>query len=104
MKKPVYRLDEVAKTLLLALNKYGRNKTFAQILDEARISCSSESQAELANTLEALGVIESISYRLPFEIRAELTARGKELAERKSTKRKRSIAPPDHKTRPKGRD
>ena len=93
MKKVLYQIDEVGKTILLALNEHGRQKTFSQILDEGRITCSKETQVEAAIVLESLLLIESVTYRLPLEIRAELTPTGKAIANKlyKTTKRKRNV-------------
>jgi len=80
MNKAIYQIDEVGKALISTLKKCGRHKTFSEILEENGIIYTNERQGELANTLEALGVIESVTYRLPFEIRAELSNAGLQLA------------------------
>lgn len=91
VKKPLYQIDEVGKTILLALKEHGRGKTFSQILNEGRIICSKEAQVEAAIVLEALLLIESVTYLLPLEIRAELTPTGKAIANKlqKASNRKR---------------
>jgi hypothetical protein len=76
MNKNFYQLDEVGTTLLITLKKCGTHKTFAEILDESGINKSEEEQTELADVLEKMKLIESVSYRLPFEIRAELSSSG----------------------------
>ena len=78
--QPIYQIDEAAKILLVALKKCGKHKTFTEILDQSEVLYSLESQAEAAITLETLGLIESVTYRLPFEIRAQLTFTGDAIA------------------------
>jgi hypothetical protein len=74
MTQPTYQVDETQKTLLIALQKCGRHRTFGEILEEKELS--NDAQDELANVLEAMGLIESITFKLPFEIRAELSMAG----------------------------
>ena len=76
MPRPIYKIDEIAKAILLGVEHYGKKKTFAQILDEAHIEYDKDIEIEVANTLEALRLIESVSYKLPLEIRAELSPTG----------------------------
>ena len=76
MPRPIYKIDEIAKAILLGVEHYGKEKTFAQILDEAHIDYDKDIEIEVANTLEALRLIESVSYKLPLEIRAELSPTG----------------------------
>jgi len=77
MARPIYKIDEVAKALLTGLELAGRQKTFAEILTESHVSFDNDTQIEVANTLEALGLIIAVSYRLPLEIRAELSETGR---------------------------
>jgi len=74
-------MDKIKITLLLGLYTSGRNKTFSQLLDEARITYTHIEELEAASKLESLGLIELASYQLPLEIRAELTAEGKTFVE-----------------------
>jgi hypothetical protein len=71
------QMDEIKKALLLGLKSFGRNKTFNEILVEAGFKIDKIQRIELANELEAEGLIHTVTYRLPFEIRAELTPNGK---------------------------
>jgi len=80
MEQPLYRLDEAGKVILIALKRCGKHKTFAQILDEAGSPRTGDLQVLLAINLESLGLIESVTYRLPIEIRAELSATGIKVA------------------------
>ena len=83
-------MDKIKLTLLLGLHTSGRDKTFSQILDEARVSYTHLEELEAASKLESLGLIQLASYQLPLEIRAELTAEGKlfvENIQRESTRR-----------------
>src|SRR5688572_23369483 len=70
-------MDEIKKALLLGLNNFGRNKTFNEILSAAGFKIDKIQRIELANELEEEGLIHTVTYRLPFEIRAELTPNGK---------------------------
>lgn len=70
-------MDEIKKALLLGIKKFGRKKTFNEILNEAGFKVDKIQRIELANELESQGLIHSVMYRLPFEIRAELTTDGK---------------------------
>lgn len=76
MARPIHKIDEIAKAILLGVEQYGKKKTFAQILDEANVEYDKDIEIEVANTLEALRLIESVSYKLPLEIRAELSSTG----------------------------
>jgi len=85
-------MSDLEAIILVGLNQYGRDKTFAQLLDEAQLSVDATQRVELACSLEAAGLIQAVSYQLPVAIRAELTDAGKEAAElltgaRKLTKR-----------------
>lgn len=77
MERAIYKIDEVAKTILLGLERTGRQRSFAQILEDARVNYTNDIQIEVANTLEALGLIVAASYKLPLEIHAELSETGK---------------------------
>lgn len=74
-------MDKIKLTLLLGLHSSGRDKTFSQILDDARVSYTHIEELEAASKLESLGFIQLASYQLPLEIRAELTAEGKAFVE-----------------------
>ena len=74
-------MDKIKLTLLLGLHTSGRDKTFSQILDDARVSYTHIEELEAASKLESLGLIQLASYQLPLEIRAELTAEGKSFVE-----------------------
>jgi DNA-binding Lrp family transcriptional regulator len=93
MIQPNYQIDEISKTLLTILQKCGRHKTFAEILVERELS--NDKQDELANQLEDMGLIESVTFKLPFEIRAELSMAGEALVDsfRKVERRKPAPAP-----------
>jgi len=93
MTQPTYQIDEISKKLLTALQICGRHKTFAEILGEGELS--NDEQDELANKLEDLGLIEWITFKLPFEIRAELSMAGEAYVDsfRKVEKRKPAPAP-----------
>ena len=65
--------------LLIGIKKYGRKKSFHDIIAEAGFEADELQRIEIANEFEALGLIKSVTYKLPFEIRAELTAKGHEL-------------------------
>jgi hypothetical protein len=73
-------MDNIKAALLAGLRKFGRKKTFNEILTEAGYTLDENERIELADELESKGMIQSVTYRLPFEIRAELTAIGKDLA------------------------
>lgn len=77
--KYLYRLDEVGKVILMGLHKHGRAKSLSQHLNEAGINFDSSRQVELAISLESLELIKNVSYRLPLEIRGELTPLGESL-------------------------
>lgn len=74
MTQPSYEIDEVSKRLLIALQKCGRHKTFTEILEEGELT--NDQQDDLATKLETMGLIESVTFKLPFEIRAELSMAG----------------------------
>lgn len=85
-------MSDLEAAILLGLKESGREKTFAQILNEANVPADATQRVEAACALEAAGLIQSVSYQLPVAIRAELTKAGKEAAEslagtRKLTKR-----------------
>src|SRR5262245_2995382 len=92
---PIYRnanMSDLEAVILVGLKDSGRDKTFAQILDDANIVTDVTQRVEIACALEAAGLIQAVSYQLPVAIRAELTDAGKEAAEslvgsRKLTKR-----------------
>ena len=69
-------LSDVEAAILLGLRKYGRRKTFMQILEEANISTSDAERFDIAFTLEADGYISDVSYYAPITVRAELTPEG----------------------------
>jgi hypothetical protein len=81
MQKSLYRLDEIGKVILKGLDRSGRAKTFAQILDDALIPYDNTRQVEAAIALEALELITSVTYQLPLKIHAELTALGEAVVE-----------------------
>lgn len=70
-------MHEIKKALLEGLKTFGRKKTFHEILTEAGFATDKMQRIELANELETLGLIQTVTYRLPFEIRAELSPTGK---------------------------
>ena len=76
MEKYLYRLDEIGKVILRGLRRSGRNKAFADILDEAGIQYDNSRQVEIAINLEALDLIQTVTYQLPIEIHAELSPLG----------------------------
>ena len=73
------RIDETGKAILIGLKRSGKTKTFSQILDEAGLPFDKSNLLELANLLEALDLIKSVSYQLPVAIRAELSPEGHSL-------------------------
>jgi hypothetical protein len=73
------RIDETGKAILLGLKKSGKTKTFSQILEEAGVPFDKGNLLEVANLLEALDLIKSVSYQLPVAIRAELSLQGHSL-------------------------
>ena len=77
-------MDEIRIAILLGLHATGRAKTFAQILDTAKVAHTSEQELEAAHSLEALGLIESVTHSGRTDIRAELSSFGKEYLESKS--------------------
>lgn len=90
MNRPLYQIDEVGKALLTALKTCGRHKSFTEILELIGAGYNNEKQADLANTLEALGLIGSVTYRLPFEVRAELSPTGLKLVSRMEVDEKKA--------------
>lgn len=72
-------MSEVEKTILLGLQKYGRNKNFAEILDEAQIPHDPNLRLAIADTLKKMGLICNVSYAFPIKLKAELTAKGSQL-------------------------
>jgi hypothetical protein len=70
------RIDDISRTILIGLREAGKTKTFSQILQEGRIPFNAEHLFDVANQLEALDLIRSVSFQLPVAIRAELTAQG----------------------------
>jgi hypothetical protein len=101
MPRPIYRIDEIAKTILIGLEISGKKKTFAQLLEDAKVEFDKDIEIEVANTLEALRLIEAVTYQLPLEIRAELSATGKAIVA--SLKKSKQGAVPDHKMNRGGR-
>ena len=77
----IAKINEIQRTILLGLKKYGRNRTFSQILEEANLFADGRDRVETAFSLEASGYIQSVTYQLPVTIRAELSASGKQVAE-----------------------
>jgi hypothetical protein len=73
------RIDETGKAILIGLKKSGKTKTFSQILEEAGIPFDKSNLLEIANLLEALDLIKSVSYQLPIAIRAELSLQGQSM-------------------------
>jgi hypothetical protein len=71
-------VSQLRLTILLGLQQSGREKTFSEILGEAAISYTKTQLLDAANALESLGLIDSVTYQLPVEIRAELTSYGRE--------------------------
>ena len=72
-------MDKLRLAILFGLQKFGREKTFSKILNDAGVRYTKSQLLEAANELESLGLIKSITYQLPVEITAELTPYGKEL-------------------------
>jgi hypothetical protein len=71
----------IETSILIGLKKYGRNRTFSQILEEARLYADSRERVEAAFTLEGAGYIQSVTYQLPVTIRAELSTLGRDVAD-----------------------
>lgn len=69
---------DIEIAILLALKEHGREKTFTDILKEGGIALNNNQKLELANKLEGAGLIQNVSYQLPFSVRAELTTKGLE--------------------------
>ena len=76
MEKYLYRLDEIGKAILVGIYRYGKTKTFAEILSEGGFAFDNARQVEIAISLESLELINSVSYQLPLKISAELTSLG----------------------------
>jgi len=74
-------LSDVEAAILLGLRKYGRRKTFIQILEEASISATDAERFDIAFTLEADGYINDVTYYAPITIRAALSAEGEKVAD-----------------------
>lgn len=68
--------DKVKVAILLGLKHSGRKKTFAQILDDAGLQHDAVLRFKVANSLEASGLIQAVSYQLPVAIQAELSQAG----------------------------
>ena len=73
MERHTMNIGETGKAILQALNVFGKNATFSQILAKAGLSYDNSRQVEIALSLESMGLIHSVTYSLPLEIRAELT-------------------------------
>src|SRR5688500_3621308 len=97
MIRPIYRIDEIAKAILIGLENAGKRKTFAQILNEADVAFDKDIEIEVANTLEALRLIESVVYQLPLEIRAELSQTGLAIVAALKKGKESKGTTPDHK-------
>jgi hypothetical protein len=69
-------IGETGKAILRALKMFGKGVTFSQILANAGLSYDNSRQVEIANSLEIMGLIQSVSYSLPLEIRAEISSTG----------------------------
>ena len=74
-------ITEIQKAILLGLKRYGRNRTFSQILTEANLFADGRERVETAFALEASGYIQSVTYQLPVAIRAELSSTGEKVVE-----------------------
>jgi hypothetical protein len=72
-------MNEIKKALLIGLQKFGRKKTFNEILTVAGFTLDKVQRIELASEFENKGLIRTVTYRLPFEIRAELSQKGEEV-------------------------
>lgn len=76
--EPHTPLNKIETAILLGLKEFGRKKTFAEILDAAKLPQGDAIRFQVASSLEARGLIMNISYQLPVKIRAELSAEGEE--------------------------
>ena len=93
----LYRIGELEKAILRGLSRFGRDKSFTQILREAGFTFDNTRQFEAAIGLESLGLIQSVIYKLPLEIRAELSPSGQALvAKDQQSTRRNSIDPNIH--------
>ena len=80
MDRHLMNIGETGKAILRALKVFGKNATFSQILAKAGLSYDNSRQVEIAHSLESMGLIQSVTYSLPLEIRAELTKMGEAIA------------------------
>ena len=69
-------MDKIEEVILLGIQKFGRQKTFAEILDAAGVYTDDSRRLEAANTLESSGLIQDVTYQLPLTIRASLSPSG----------------------------
>ena len=83
MRNSLYHIDlsDIERAIFLGLRKYGRNRTFSQMLEEASLFADGTERVEVAFTLEASGYIQAVTYQLPVRIRAELSNTGKKIAD-----------------------
>ena len=73
-------MDKIEEIIILGLYKFGRKKTFAEILLEAGAPVDDVRRMEIAVTLEAAGHIQDVTYQLPLAIRARLSVSGEAIA------------------------
>jgi hypothetical protein len=69
-------MEKIEVVILLGLQKYGRSKSFTEILAEAGMGNDKIQRLEAAYSLEAAGLIQNVLYQLPLTIHAELSAAG----------------------------
>jgi hypothetical protein len=69
-------MDKIEEVILLGIEQFGRQKTFAEILDAAGLHTDDSRRLEAANGLESSGLIQDVSYQLPLTIRASLSPSG----------------------------
>ena len=69
-------MDERKIILLFGVEKYGKTKSFNQILTEAGLFHDDALRIEEASALEDEELIEAVTYRYPVDIRAEISAKG----------------------------
>jgi hypothetical protein len=70
---------KVQDILLEGVFKYGRRKTFAEILHESGVLVNDLELIEIAKELEATGMTQSTTYGPFASIRAEISSQGEEM-------------------------
>jgi hypothetical protein len=85
-------MDKIEEVILLGLKQFGRNKTFAEILEGAGLHTDDSRRLEAATSLETSGLIRDVTYQLPLSIRASLSPAGEEVANSLRSNTSRNIS------------